>query len=109
VISHTSALDLHDLCDVNPAHIDVTLPAGYRVTRVAPSIYRLHHRDLLPADIGRHEGIPVVTPPRAILDGIEAHLGHGLIHQAIDTARKRGLITRRDALELERGLTVGVR
>jgi predicted transcriptional regulator of viral defense system len=109
VISHASALNLHDLCDMNPAHIDLTLPVGYRVTRVPPSIYRLHHRDLQPADISRHEGIPVVTPPRAILDGIEAHLRHGLIHQAIDTARKRGSITRRDALELERGLTVGVR
>jgi predicted transcriptional regulator of viral defense system len=109
VISHASALALHDLCDVNPAHIDLTLPASYRVTRVPPSIYRLHHRDLQPADISQHEGIPIVTPQRAILDGIEAHLGHGLIHQAIETARKRGSITRRDALQLERGLTLGAR
>ncbi len=109
VISHSSALDLHDLCDVNPAHIDITLPAGHRVTRTPPRIYRLHHRDLQPADIGRHEGIPVVTPRRAILDGIEAHLGHGLIRQAIDTAHRRGLITPTDARKLEQGLTAGVR
>ena len=109
VISHSSALNLHDLCDVNPAHIDLTLPASHRVTRLTPSIYRLHHRDLRPADVGRHEGIPVVTPRRAILDGIEVHLRGGLIHQAIDTARKRGLITRTDAFELEQNLSAGVR
>jgi predicted transcriptional regulator of viral defense system len=102
-----SALDLHDLCDVNPAHVDITLPAGYRVTRTPPSIYRLHHSDLQPADISLHEGIPVVTPRRAILDGIEAHLGHGLIRQAIETARKRGLITRAEAQQIKRGLVAG--
>ncbi len=102
VISHASALALHDLCDVNPAHIDITVPAGYRVTRVPPSVYRLHHRTLRPVDIARYEGIPVVTPRRAILDGIEAHIRHGLIEQTIETARRRGSITRADAAELER-------
>jgi predicted transcriptional regulator of viral defense system len=107
VISHASALALHDLCDVNPAHIDVTVPAGYRVTRVPPSVYRLHHHTLRAADITRHEGIPVVTPRRAILDGIEAHVRHGLIEQAIETARRRGSITRGEAVKLERALTAG--
>lgn len=102
VISHTSALDLHDLCDVNPAHIDITLPKTHRVTRTPPSIYRLHHRDLQPAELARHEGIPVVTPHRAILDAIEIHLGRGLVRQALDTARGRGSITREQAAELER-------
>jgi predicted transcriptional regulator of viral defense system len=101
VISHASALDLHDMCDVNPAHIDVTVPRGYRVTRRPPQIYRLHHRDLRAEEIARHEGIPVVTPRRAIMDAIEAHLGQGLIRQAIETARGRGSITRKEVLELE--------
>jgi predicted transcriptional regulator of viral defense system len=109
VISHASALDLHDLCDVNPAHIDITLPAAYRATRVPPAVYRLHHRDLQPADITSHEGIPVVTPRRAILDGIEAHLRAGLIQQAIETAGKRGLTTRGEARQIERDLATGPR
>jgi predicted transcriptional regulator of viral defense system len=107
VISHASALALHDLCDVNPAHIDITVPVGYRVTRVPPSVYRLHHRTLRTVDIARHEGIPVVTPRRAILDGIEVHIRHGLIEQAIETARRRGSITRAEAVELERAQTAG--
>lgn len=107
VISHASALALRELCDVNPAHIDITVPKAYRVTRVPPSVYRLHHRDLLPADVGWHEGIPVVTPLRAILDSVEAHLGHGLIRQAIERATKRGLIDGKAARRLEYDLGSG--
>lgn len=104
VISHASALALRDLCDVNPAHIDITVPRTYRVTRASPSTYRLHHRDLLSVDVGWCEGVPVVTPLRAILDGIEAHLGHGLIRRAIETANKRGMIDRKTARQLKRDL-----
>jgi predicted transcriptional regulator of viral defense system len=91
-LSHETALDLHDLCDVNPARIHVTVPADYRLRRKVPAVYELHRRALHPADITRHEGIPIVTVPRAILDGIEANLGGHLIDQAIQTARRRGLV-----------------
>ena len=37
------------------------------------------------------------------------HLRGGLIHQAIDTARERGLITRTDAFELEQNVSAEVR
>jgi predicted transcriptional regulator of viral defense system len=93
VLSHGTALDLHALCDVNPARIHLTVPAGYRLRRTVPAAYELHRRDLDPADITRHEGIPIVTVYRAILDEIEANLGGHLIDQAIKTARRRGLVT----------------
>jgi predicted transcriptional regulator of viral defense system len=97
VLSHSTALDLHDLCDVNPAKIDITLPRSLRIRRKLPPPYVLHRRDLQSEDETLHEGIPVVSPFRAILDGIEAHLRTGLIEQAIDTARRRGLL-RKDQL-----------
>ncbi|SRR6266545_6637953 len=92
VLSHDTALDLHGLCDVNPADIHITVPADYRVRRDVPRMYQLHRRDLDPADVTLHEGIPIVTVYRAIRDGIEAKLGGHLIDQAIDTARRRGLL-----------------
>lgn len=48
-----------------------------------------------------HEGIPVVTPIRAILDGIERHLDGRLIDQAIATARDRGLLPRDELAVVE--------
>lgn len=96
IISHDSALDLHELCDVNPSKIHVTVPAGYRLRRQAPDAYVFHRRQLADEDRALHEGIPIVTPRRAILDGIEAGLRGDLIDQAIETARARGLIRKDD-------------
>jgi predicted transcriptional regulator of viral defense system len=93
VLSHETALDLYELCDVNPSAIHLTVPRGFRTRKTVPEIYRLHRFDLDPAKIGWHEGIPIVTPERAILGGIEQALGWQLIDQAIATARARGLIT----------------
>jgi predicted transcriptional regulator of viral defense system len=100
VLSHETALDLHELCDVNPNAIHLTLPRGFRTRKAVPEIYRLHRFDLDPAEIGRHEGIPIVAPERAILGGIEQALGWQLIDQAIETARARGLITKPAAKQL---------
>jgi predicted transcriptional regulator of viral defense system len=92
VISHDSALDLWDLCDVNPAKIHVTVPKAPRVRRQVPSAYAVHVRSLDEGDVTNVDGIPVVTPLRAILDGIERHLDDRLIRQAIDGAQRRGLL-----------------
>lgn len=90
VISHDSALDLWGLCDVNPAKIHVTVPKFARIRRKAPRLYEVHVRDLDANDAARVEGIPVVTPMRAILDGLERHLDKRLIDRALDAARRRG-------------------
>jgi predicted transcriptional regulator of viral defense system len=92
VLSHETALDLHGLCDVNPTRIHVTVPADYRLRRDVSPVYQLHERDLDESDIAQHEGIPIVTVFRAILDGIEANIGGHLIEQAVITARRRGLL-----------------
>ncbi len=93
VLSHDTALDLYDLCDINPAKIHLTVKPRVRIKRDIPSVYVLHYRDLPTTEITRHEGIPIVTPLRAIADCVESHLGSHLIDQAIDTTRRQGIIT----------------
>jgi predicted transcriptional regulator of viral defense system len=92
VLSHETALDLHDLCDVNPNHIDVTVPKTYRTHRDVPGSYRLHPRNLDAADITSLNGVPIVTPARAIADGIEVGLRPTLIDQAIDKTQQQAVI-----------------
>ena len=84
--------------------IHLTVPGGYRHNhrRPVPKLYALHRRDLAPTEQTLHEGIPIVTPYRAILDGIEAHLRGDLVDQAIDAARRRGLLTRDQLDQLKR-------
>jgi predicted transcriptional regulator of viral defense system len=99
-LSHATALDIYELCDVNPSAIHLTVPRGFRTRKEVPPTYRLYRRDLDPAEVGLHEGIPIVTPERAIIGGIEQALGWHLIEQAIGTARARGLINKQTALSL---------
>lgn len=95
VLSHETALDLHELCDVNPAGIDITVPSAHRVRgREIPPAYRFHRRDLDPEDLMALDGLPIVTPVRAVLDGVDLALRQDLIEQAIDTLRERSALDR---------------
>ena len=95
VLSHETALDLYELSDVNPAKIHITVPKLYRLRRrEAPPVYRFHHEDLDAHDITWHEGLPIVTPAKAIRQCHEAHLRRDLLRQALDQARERGLVNR---------------
>lgn len=104
VLSGETALDLYELSDVNPAKIHVTLPVGYRVRRQVPAAYRLHHEDLDPAQVTLFEGIPIVTPVKAILQAAAEHLGDALIGQAVDHGESNGRLSRKQAAALRREL-----
>ncbi len=109
VISHGSALELYEMSDVHPRHIHVTVPRAHRIRREVPAAYRIHHEDLGPRDVGRLEGIPIVTPERAIRQAREVGLGPALVAQAIDHGERNGRLTGRrakslrDELEVARG------
>ena len=91
-LSHDTALDLHELCDINPAQIHITIPTAYRLQKVVPKLYRIHRDDLEKGERTFYEGIPIVTPHRAIADEIETGVRADLLRQAIDTARRRGQV-----------------
>ncbi len=101
VISHDSALVIHQLSDVNPAKIHITVPRGYRIARPVPPVYVVHSADLQGGDIEQVNGIPVTTPARTIVDCCRAHLGPALIRQAIDDGVRRGLLGAREAERLQ--------
>lgn len=100
VLSHDTALDLHELCDVNPNAIHLTVPTDFRTRKQVPATYRLHRADLAPSEIVWHEGIRMVDPERAILGAIDQALGWQLIDRAIESARARGLVTQATAVRL---------
>lgn len=90
VLSHETALQLHELCDVNPDRIHITLPTGYHPRRKGGEFYVVHHEDLDDEDVTWIEGIRVVTPACAIRQAIETGVPPHLVQQAIDSARRRG-------------------
>jgi predicted transcriptional regulator of viral defense system len=94
VFSHETALALHDLSDVLPGKVHLTLPAGWRRRRLrVPSGLVLHFADVGGPDRASFAAVPVTAPLRTLRDCIEAAVAPSLVHQAILQARHRGLIT----------------
>jgi hypothetical protein len=105
-LSDETALELYGLSDVNPAKIDVTVPRALRIRREIPSAYRIHYEDLSEGDVTLFEGIPIVTPARAVRQAHASHVGPALVGQAIDHGERNGRLTRREAAELRNELGV---
>ncbi len=100
-LSHDTALDLHELCDINPAKVHVTLARGTRLRRQLPAWLEVHGGRLDEADTTWLEGLRITTPARTILDGIATHVGEQFIDQAIASGRFRGLLGDADLRRIE--------
>lgn len=107
VISHQSALAVHELSYVSPARVHVTLPTAVRIRREVPKGLVIHCADLTPADVQRVEGVPVTTPARSIRDAHDNHIGNALVAQAIADGRRTGALSKAEANQLERELLNG--
>jgi predicted transcriptional regulator of viral defense system len=68
VYSHRTALGIHDLTDLMPAKIDMTVPKSFRRGSSLPRILQLHYDDLRQDEIEMINGVPVTNSLRTILD-----------------------------------------
>ncbi len=100
VLTHETALDLWDVCEINPGKIHITVPRRHRPQRKIPGGYVIHREDLDPKGITAIEGVPVVTLETAIRQCAEAHVGRDLLEQAVRHGRERGLLRSRQAQQL---------
>lgn len=100
-LSHETALALHDLSDTLPSGVHMTVPEEWSKRRLRiPDGLSLHYADVDEQDTGWLDVVPLTQPTRTIADCIDAHLSPDLIEQAIDDARSRGLISRKDVSAL---------
>jgi len=95
VYSHQTALSLHELSDLNPAKLHLTVPTRFRRNSEVPGILVLHYEDLPDEDVQIAQGFRYTRPLRTILDLIEADsVERAFLRQALRQALHRGLITR---------------
>src|SRR5258708_5330098 len=95
VVSHESALVVHELGDVNPALVHLTVPPNFRPR--APGV-RLHHAAVPAADIVERAGFRLTTVLRTLLDVAAGNLDLDLLATAIGDAIEVGLVTRSQIL-----------
>ncbi len=105
VISHQTALALHNLSDAMPTRIHLTLPEKWRQRRfrVPPSLM-LHHSDVPAEDRTWFGAVPITTPARSLNDCARKGLSPELLQQAARQALRRGLLTRAALTDVEAAL-----
>jgi predicted transcriptional regulator of viral defense system len=95
VVSHASALAIHELGDVTPTgSLDVTVPASFRASIAPPYEVRIHKGDLPDSDVEEREGFRLTRPLRSIVDLLRegASQAHQL-REALRDGLSRGKIT----------------
>lgn len=97
VVSHDSALVLHDLSELLPGKVHLTVPPTFR--KAAPAGCVLHKAALDPDDVEEHAGFRVTVPLRTLLDAAAGDISGEQLEKAVAEALERGLVRRRKLVE----------
>lgn len=107
VISHESALVLHQLSDVNPSVVHLTAPPDNYPRAQGGGPTRVHRRELPPTDVTVVEGLPVTTISRTIRDCHDLGTDPAQLRLAIRQARQAGELSPAVAELLEKQVGSG--
>jgi predicted transcriptional regulator of viral defense system len=100
IYSHETSLTIHNLTDLNPSKLHMTVPKDFRRNSRIPDVLVLHYGDILPAETDQMYGVKITNPIRTIIDIImEGNLSEDLLSQAILEAINRGAVTKSELQE----------
>jgi len=88
-----TALELWNICDINPRKIHIGVPTNYTKTKEVPKLFVIDHIDTDQLFIWAVQNIPIIMPADAIDRCIDKYVRSDLLLQAIDTACKIGEMT----------------
>jgi predicted transcriptional regulator of viral defense system len=89
VVSHQSALVVHDLGDVSPTRLHLTVPLSFRAKDAAVVI---HRAALAPGDVDDRDGYQITSVPRTLFDvAASSDMTQEQLDVAVADAVQRGL------------------
>lgn len=95
--SHETALSLHELSDVMPSKLHMTVPNSFRRNSTLPEILILHKADVDKSDVQEMYGVRVTRPLRTIIDLLRSNqIDETQLKLAVNEALRRGLIGKRE-------------
>jgi very-short-patch-repair endonuclease len=98
VLSHTSALRLWEMSQIDPPRpVHVTVPGSGRRRRPAVVFHRVEA--LAEDERGNLDGIPITTPARTIAD-VAGMLASRELEQAVAVGEREGLVTSKELAQL---------
>lgn len=96
VYSHDTALAIHDLTDLNPGKLHITVPKNFRRNSQIPDVLVLHYGNISLKETEEAYGVKITNPIRTIIDIItEGNLPEDLLIQAVEEAINRGIVTKK--------------
>ena len=104
-LSHETALLLYGISGANPSRVNLTVPTSARLRRKCPDWVAIHRANLSPQDIGEHEGLPVTTVGRSIMDVLLATPRADVARQSVSVALGEGLLNKSEANRLRRAIS----
>jgi len=94
--SHSTALSQHELSDLMPSKLHMTVPKEFR-RNVIPDILVLHRAELKPSEVQEMHGVRITRPLRTITDLLQSNgTDRSQLKLALDEALRRGLIVRKE-------------
>jgi predicted transcriptional regulator of viral defense system len=91
-LSHETALEIHELSDVAPSRLYVTLPPGLEPKTIPPN-YQVYVAPLPRDEVQCHSTIQITTPARSIVDAARQGTDPHQIIAAVWQALERRLAT----------------
>jgi predicted transcriptional regulator of viral defense system len=104
-LSHETALLLYGISDANPSRVNLTVPTSARLRRKCPEWVSIHRANIPLQDIGEHEGLPVTTVSRSIMDVLLATHRTDVARQSVSEALREGLLNNAEAGVLRIAIT----
>ena len=101
IVSHESALAVHDVGELEAAHVHLTVPRGFRKRHDGVEV---HVADIPAMDVEEHAGFRVTTAARSIVDVAASAVDEEQLARAIEDARAKGLLTVRQLRERAEGV-----
>ncbi len=96
VVSHESALAVHEIGELESARVHLTAPPGFRKRDAAVEV---HRGEIPAADVVEHAGFRVTTAVRSLVDVASTGADEEQLARAIEDARAKGLLTPRQLRE----------
>ena len=90
VVSHETALAVHELSDVMPAKLHFTVPSGFR--KKVPKSLILYRLKINEGDAEKREEFSVTTPLRTLMDVAEGNLSEDELAKALRDALDKGFV-----------------
>lgn len=90
VISHETALTVHESGDTMPGKVHLSVPPGFR--KNPPGGCVVHHVVLNPAEIEKRNGFFVTNPLRTIIDAAESNMSLDHLERAVRDMLAKGLL-----------------